>query len=120
MRRDYHLLCAVPQGRHIDGSQRRAIPALVTGKLARRDLLKEWNLRTDGPLPAEPYEFRLSDGHLPEHQPRTRNIADAQAFLAANPYSPAYLVYPSLDPAPEAYCPECNGLCNGGCVQVMR
>ncbi len=94
-----HYICAVPQGRHIDGSPRKAIPALVTGKLARRDLLEEWDARTMGALPyheTRPWKFRLSDGRLPEFQERT-DIAGAQRFLRAHPMNPAYLVYPAFE-----------------------
>lgn len=81
-------LCAIPQ-RDAWGDARASIPAYVTGKVARRDLLELWS----GPLPSSPMTFRLQDGHLPECQPQTdfHGVVD---FLEREPFQAAYVVFP--------------------------
>ena len=71
----------------LSGFRRGYLPAIVTGRLKRRELLDSYASKLPAPVSAA--TFRMEDGHLPECQPRG-DIEAVTAFLADNPWSAAY------------------------------
>jgi hypothetical protein len=78
---------AVPQG--ISGFPKPAIVGLTTSHVVRRDLLQRpTNPELIG-IGGRDLQWRLGDGHLPEHQPRVP-FSEAWEWVKANPTCIAY------------------------------
>lgn len=82
VKRDAIYLVAFPTG--ISGFRGPDEPALVTGRVVKRDGLRPWTGQHLGKLDTLTWE--MFDGHLPGHCPRG-TLAQACEWLKANPYT---------------------------------